>query len=121
MGRRREGSEKGREVTPEAMRMRIAESQGIEVLLPRGIMGRKKGWGDGDWNMLPDYPNSLDACAEMRKCVPEGKRFEYAMTLAEICCKSGDTGWGEADATAPQHCETFCRVMDLYVEDKEGE
>ena len=55
------------------------------------------------------------ACAEMRKCVPEGKRAEYALTLGEICGKSGDMGWGEADAKPEQHCETFLRVMGKWV------
>jgi len=69
------------------------------------------------WRTSPDYINDLNACAEMRKCVPEGKRAEYALTLGEICGKSGDMGWGEADAKPEQHCETFLRVMGIWSEE----
>ena len=55
------------------------------------------------------------ACAEMRKCVPEGKRVEYALILCEVCSGGPKPVWGMANATAPQHCETFLRVMGKWV------
>lgn len=119
-------------MTPEAMRVAIAEACGIrwkeEFVYGEDVSSEK--WfritfPDGRECCsisvsikLPDYPNDLNACAEMRKCVPEGKRAEYALTLGEICGKSGDMGWGEADAKPEQHCETFLRVMNLWKENE---
>lgn len=72
------------------------------------------------WRTSPDYINDLNACAEMRKCVPEGKRMEYALTLSAICgrqAKYTAWAWSKANASAEQHCETFLRVMGIWSEE----
>ena len=85
-------------MTPEAMRVAIQR----EV---KWIHGRPF-----------DPLHDLNACAEMRKCVPEGKRTMYTLILCEVCGNAPQALWNWTNATAPQHCETFLRVMGKWVE-----
>ena len=113
-------------MTPEAVRVAIAEAcgwkrdgirfvkDGVTAFLPPVFSEAN----------LPDYLNDLNACAEMRKCVPEGKRLEYSHTLANvvdpihnneyISTLMWTNTWPMLDATAAQHCEAFCRAMGIF-------
>ena len=95
-------------MTPEAMRVAINEFLGATDANPS--CADKECCCHG----FKNYPEDLNACAEMRKCVPEGKRYSYGMMLRQVAGKKGDGGWGESDATAEQHCETFMRVMGIW-------
>jgi hypothetical protein len=72
---------------------------------------------------LPDFLNSLDACAEMEKALKDETANDefsrYCGTLSEmlcpIDCKGPSCGFTIC-ATAPQRCEAFLKVMNKWVE-----
>jgi len=105
-------------MTPEAMRIAIAEACRWKPDR-RGHWKSPHGNCHDDIDGLPNFPENLDACAEMRKCVPKGKRQEYGIVLVDLVARDlGDEWvWNVADATAAQHCETFLRVMERWVEE----
>ena len=73
--------------------------------------------GEGGY-VVPDYPNDLNACAEMEKALnTSALRGSYHRRLTEIA--DGDS---QADqlchATARQRCEAFLRVRGKWREYK---
>jgi hypothetical protein len=67
--------------------------------------------------LVPDYYNSLDACAEFERTLP-GDAVDYCEKLCEV------TGAEPSDrvflcrevitATAPQRCEAYLKSMNLW-------
>ena len=70
---------------------------------------------------LPDYYNSLDDCAEFERTL-DVRRFRiYGQHLARTCQYKGDDTWSDERklicATAPQRCEAFLRMHNLWKEE----
>ena len=102
------------------VRKLIAEKCGWTNLKWRGnhIPKPDRLWGSrgGVTRRVPNFPEDLNACAEMRKCVPVDKRDEYGSIIAVVRGQSIKRFWDVADATAAQHSETFLRIFDLWTE-----
>ena len=112
-------------MTPERMRIKIAEACGItprkvEVLGMKDVLWFDK---DGKMTFCPNYPTSLDAMAEARKTLSAGEMEEYDWTLrwtiAESNKESVFTVSNEQiiNATPIQHAEAFLRAKGLWEEE----
>ena len=121
-------------MTPEAMRVVIAEECGIrlgqyycsvcrecvpiETVTSGGYHEKCGGVASRD---IPNYPEDLNACAEMRKCVPPGRWYEFKRVLRMVTLRDGLEGSDLEDrlinSTAPQHCESFLRAIGKWVEE----
>ena len=123
------------------MRIAIAETCGYSFQDEGWRYPEDPGWqkykavyrGDGfiglarpDWIPVPDYPNDLNACAEMEKRLTAGQRMAYTTFLSRICAGS-PAGTYEKPvhikakpaitairATASQRCEAFLRAKGLW-------
>lgn len=69
--------------------------------------------GRFDYKSLPNYPEDLNACAEMEKGLTLEQRVTYSNNLAKIC----GTQFEKCFATAPQRCEAFLRTLNLWKEE----
>ncbi len=63
---------------------------------------------------MPDWPNDLNACAELRKGLTEIEEFEYGRQLVKLACGTYkgtglnyDHAYQIANATAEQHCRAY--------------
>jgi hypothetical protein len=68
-----------------------------------------------DWSRLPDYPNDLNACAEMEKVIKAtGLCVEYVNELRDHSLPDNGTlsRYGLVAATAEQRCRAFVAVME---------
>jgi hypothetical protein len=73
----------------------------------------------------PNYMGDLNACAEFRKTIKADAQTQYvAILIGVIHGVDGEyfnrigwcEGWEIANATAPQHCETFLRLHGKWKE-----
>jgi hypothetical protein len=122
-------------MTNEHIRIKVAEACGWKQI-PKGKFYSGK-WHAGDmWDfkdLPPDFPNDLDACAEMEKTLLNAERRVYIRHLNEIHplkpfkfidMELKDFVDVEMDiymlvsATALQRCEAFLRVKGLWEEGK---
>lgn len=70
----------------------------------------------------PDVYNSLDACAEFERTLAREERKKYIIQLIMVVGPAAkrdsptdwENGWYEITAIAPQRCEAFLRVKDLW-------
>lgn len=130
------------ELTKEELRVKVAEAMGYSFL--------DEGWRYPDdemwqrykavyressliglcipgWVPVPDYPNDLNACAELRATLTEEERERYAVELAKQTVewvKSTDgadlrncalwlrSAFPVLDATALQHCLAFLATKE---------
>lgn len=74
------------------------------------------------WITIPDYPLSLDACAEFEKGLTSSEHWSFRAELWGITEADPSQVNGEEhnrryiSATALQRCEAFLRVKSLWVE-----
>lgn len=64
---------------------------------------------------IPDYPKDLNACAEFEASLTDRrtyKTFLYIIVLEDPKNPDNDTTF----ATAPQRCEAFLRILNLWKE-----
>lgn len=61
---------------------------------------------------LPNYPDSLDACATFEATLTEDERTDYVHALGEIATVGGDMGWGKCTASPIQRCRAFLAVKE---------
>lgn len=110
----------------ESQRIALAKWMGFEIF-EWGVRkpGDAKATGRG-YNsvleMLPNYPASLDACAEVEAKLTDEQHRQFRMYLAEVVLGNGRRGivmsipeyrtW--FSATATQRCEALCRALDLW-------
>jgi hypothetical protein len=71
---------------------------------------------DGDYvstfyRELPNYPESLDACAEFEKLLTSKEMRQYACLLADSALKKGHTMF----STPLQRCEVFLRLKGKWI------
>lgn len=105
-------------MTPEAQRIAIAESYGLDVKvcgihLQRDCCRRKR---------MPDFLNDLNACAEMEKTLSEDECEGYHSAIDSILGRDdGQFNYPAQSyffhATAAQRCEAFLRVKGLWQDD----
>jgi len=108
-------------MTPEAMRVAIGDRIGWRRLTPIGVWVAPDGTEHGQ---IPDWPTDLNACAEMRKMLNTDElrdsyvRYLYCMLDAPMPFEYMPLfrQFDITNATAPQHCEAFCRVMGILQE-----
>jgi len=136
-------------MTLEAQRIAIAKLLGAQIIkkqFPSGwdgrvVIGKKWAWhgdeakpcaypGGGlhgfGWNdeaypsELPNYPESLDACAEFEAGLSDEEYIHFCVHLNEIWSRDKVTDMPKitisraASATAPQRCEAFLRLKGKW-------
>lgn len=74
-----------------------------------GILGEL----NGKITSVPNFYESLDACAEFEEIIDPGMIENYVGWLIVIC----EAGHSHL-ATAPQRCEAFLTYMSLWKDDK---
>lgn len=79
------------------------------------LMGCPPGQEKG-WDMVPDYFNDLNACAEMEKAMSPLERSAYIRDLWGVCHQGGSAEhYCEAIfATAAQRAEAFGEIKQLW-------
>lgn len=131
-------------MTPERMRVKIAEHLGWRVVpgITQGgwlvqhnaqtvasfWFGSKEATLETAAGYLPDYPNDLNACHEMEKSLTRLQQSDYAELLAdnfseEFCDLAGTAEhiFACAHLTAPQRSEAFCRTVGIWEDEPKGE
>lgn len=126
---------------PEKMRQKIAEALGWKGPDHPDTLESIKGWWSsnrGVWwitpngemvmlSSVPNYPESLDACAEFESALKPASRHFYMCELERILgFYSGPGGWdmgpeslwAMVTATPLQRCEAFLKTKGLWEEDK---
>lgn len=110
-------------MTPDEIRIAVAECCGWKrELVSMSVAGGRDSFiwlnpnGVGD---LPNYPASLDACAEMLGTLSEAEKYEYVGRLAFTSCadiQEGDLSdlYTLIAATPLQRCEAFLRVKGKW-------
>ena len=115
-------------MTPDQIDRAIAESLGwtrVRVIPPHPnrtyegamVVGRPPEKSTDRSPIVPNYYNSLDACAQFEKTLP-GDAVEYCEKLCEVTgaepndrvflCREVIT------ATAPQRCEAYLKFVNLW-------
>lgn len=129
----------------EKLRIAVAEEVGYERLLgdPWKMMGQlawmPKGWSVDTFirngepalyvDALPNYPDSLDACAEFEASLSqEEEQIEYATFLSWNVLNSEHEGWWDRDcvetfkistATPTQRCIAFLKTRNKEFTNKQ--
>ena len=110
-------------MTDNELRVKVAELLGWtecatqSVDLNNGVSVQPMGLertGDKYKQMLPDYPNDLNACHEMESSLNTTDLVELYCTLlfGYIDQKSKYQGWLTIHATAKQRCLAFVKTME---------
>lgn len=120
-----EGAEKN--MKPEEINKAIAEKCGWKyVRITDTRPNVRDDWPSGKvagsdrFHSVPAYYNSLDACAEFERTLdvditsPNSPRYAYARELYTVCGQETQP----FRATAPQRCEAFLRMHNLWKEEK---
>ena len=99
---------------PEKQRIAIAEACGwteISDWKAAGINGQHptEPWTD----VIPDYPQDLNAMHEAEKVLTREQEKEYAYQLEAACCPL-EYGW---HATAAQRAEAFLKTIGKWEEE----
>jgi hypothetical protein len=122
----------GRYMTNEQIRIKIAESLGWTEIAMNGLYDQYEGLkpkgnyrNRNDWLRLPDYPEDLNACAEMEKSLgslrplydvllieltSEGEFDHNKIPIVEMHYVDALTG---IHATAAQKCRAYVAVKGL--------
>lgn len=89
-----------------------------------GVMcQRPTSWVDEDFSGAPDFPNDLNACAEMEHAILDTEWIAYKEALVSVTGALKKAGIGELQeldtrllisATARQRCEAFLRVRGKW-------
>jgi hypothetical protein len=107
------------ELTPDELRIEVARLLGIKVVRLDNE-GQQSSDGNGvlygDHKPLPNYPASLDACAELRKHVESlGLHGQFMYHLRELVKAeyqiNGAATWYMVDASAKNTCIAFLQTM----------
>lgn len=95
-------------MTPKEINMAIAQLLGWQLKNGTWIHH------SGEWDYeLPDFFNSLDACAQFEQTLNYNQMNEYQnLHLADIIGKS--TSW-ISTATPPQRCEAFLKLHGKWI------
>lgn len=122
-------------MTDEQIQIAVAEELGWQRYASDHSHWIPKGWQWGRdayglvkaTHELPDWPNDLDACAEMRKALTDDERLDFASSLirAKITVDEDgkpvetdlfdEYGWyGLLEATPRHQCETFLRLRGKW-------
>lgn len=73
-------------------------------------------WSDGELggDLPPDFPNSHDACQQLRDALTERtERADYVLALGNAATEAFDMGWGTLNATPEQICRAFCAAKGI--------
>lgn len=104
-------------MTNEEIRIKVAESLGWEGV--RGETGypTPRARELGDYQAVPNYPESLDCCAEFEAKMVTGDRATYREHLAQICDSDfhAETHWSTCSvhANARQRCLAYLKVKGI--------
>lgn len=120
-------------MTTDQIRIAVVECLGwVKVDPPKigtwGTTAHDKNWSY--LHQLPNYPASLDACAEFEKTIQQaGLEDKYIYELLKVCFVQRGTitiedyengvGWDHEEwffATALQRCEAYLRVKGKWEE-----
>lgn len=113
-------------MTTEQIRIAVAREMGWHHITPTLLSGKPlHGMGNFDAQEIPNYPTSLDACAEFEKTLTEGEREIYLGCLYDFTNDGlndydGETIWGTVfefvTMTAPQRCKAYLRMKGKWEE-----
>lgn len=117
-------------MTNEEIRIAVAEEMGWQdvTVCHDCVIGLPPGFTEdqcpeGADEFVPDYPNSLDACAEFEDSLTYAKneRARYHDALNRICARDNEKlppsqCRGTYRATARQRCEAFLRMRGKWKE-----
>jgi hypothetical protein len=119
-------------MTPDQMRVAIAEDQGWKQLTveetvmhyPGGMQPAKfKRWflNEKQSPMLiggleepPDYPSDLNACHEFEEKIPHKQSNDYLAALSRVVDATSIYMKDVICATALQRCEAYCRMKGWW-------
>lgn len=98
----------------EQIRIAVAECLGWKIDLEEGNVALM-GWFKEDlWDMVPDYPTSLDDCAEFEKTLTEEELDRYARELVFLM----KTGEPRVFMSPPlRRCIGYLRVKGKWLPD----
>lgn len=112
-------------LTDEEIRIQVAEAcewlkqhhtvSGRSVWRKNGIT-TNEGWNDHWFEELPNYPESLDACAEFEKTLTDAEQPRYALNLWEQLTGAPHIfkdSFKFATATARQRCLAYLKTKEL--------
>lgn len=106
-------------MTPQEINVAVAEELGWKFNSD-GSKWAPDGTGYGSWmDVVPEFTEDLNACAEMEKTLTIEERERFAVFL-DIRCgddyHEGRKHWSArpTHATAPQRCESFLRVRSRW-------
>lgn len=126
-------------LTDEQLRVKVAQAAGWKWLrlpahadpfwlasptesgtyLPETILKEPHPWNGqvvGGLRRFPDWPNDLDACAELRAGLSEEEQILYVNSICEQLTKSGRHSlFDMLDATARDHCLAFLGAKNIEV------
>ena len=106
-------------MTPEQMRIAIAEKCGFVEIYLRSVDNCYYGWNksicEGATLELPNYPYDLNAMHSAEKCLEKnhdssGSLYDYRKHLEAICGSMLDATTAEAF----QRAEAFCRATGIW-------
>lgn len=106
-------------MTAEQQRIAIAGLMGIPELNECPCCHLYRGQGhDSFCTYIPNYPASLDACAEFEKTLSGDEITDYINQIYRVTFKAcrADRDEGVVFATAPQRCEAFLRTKNLWTD-----
>ena len=105
-------------MTNAEIRIKVAESLGMTGVWPGGYWNGRD--ASGKLILIPNYPESLDACAEMVKSFTYEEADEFDDHLCDICKRDNDLAdnpapWRFAvtNATPLQRCLAYLKTKGL--------
>ena len=115
-------------MTPERMRIKIAEALGWKRVEYHPALGNQ-GWTSPDrpgTRLAPDFCNDLNSCHDMEKILTKSDHANYVEHLITITNINTETTgvryWTNyflvSHATALQRCEAFLRTKGLWEEEE---
>jgi hypothetical protein len=101
-------------MTPENIKIKIAEACGWKRIYPGSKLGSMYGFKSGNHRVhsIPDYISDLNAMHEAKKTLTDEQRPIYWRTLYEVC---KTTEW-PFNAEAHQEAEAFLRTINKWEE-----
>lgn len=111
------GEEEGETMTPERIRIKLAERMGFDHIGNDGLVGMRNGF----IRDVPNYPEDLNATHEMEKTLSEEEYHAYLDLLVTMIAGNAMNPRHRdypkiVSATAQQRCDAFLRVKGVKID-----
>lgn len=101
----------------EKQRVAIAEACGWSCFEPDTIQYTARR-SDGKWDVVPNYPDDLNAMYEAEETLSEDDKKKYYNELYEFAPRrvftTHEDNWTMIHLTAPQRAEAFLKTLNLW-------